>query len=44
MQTEREADLARCRPGQELAEGDEVRITLFAEPAAPGDELLPEIA
>ena len=38
------ADLARCRPGQELAEGDDVGIGTIGEPSPLGDELFPEIA
>ena len=39
---DRETGLAARRPGQELAEGDEVRVGRLVEPAPPGDELAVE--
>ena len=40
----REAHLAAGRPGQELAEGHQVRVGRLAQPAAPLDELRPVVA
>jgi hypothetical protein len=39
-----DADLARGRPGQELAEPDQIGEALVVEPAPPVHELLAEIA
>ena len=44
QQADGETHLARGRPGQELAERDQVGVALVVEPAPPVHELLAEIA
>ena len=43
LQANGKAYLTAGRPGQELAQGDQVGIVLFGQPAAPGDKFVPEI-
>jgi hypothetical protein len=43
-QPDGKADLTARRTGQKLAQGDEIGIGLFVEPAAPRDELVAEIS
>src|SRR5690606_2536331 len=43
-QADADAELAAGRAGQELAQGDEVRIGAVVEPAPALDELRPEVA
>ncbi len=42
-EADRKADLARSRTGQELAQRDEIDISLVVEPAPADDELLAKI-
>src|SRR6516165_3407707 len=44
QQADGETHLARGRPGQELAERDQIGVALVVEPAPPVHELLAEIA
>src|SRR5262249_15246193 len=44
QQADGETHLARGRPGQELAERDQIGVALVVEPAPPVDELLAEVA
>ena len=44
LQADRHADLTRRRPGQELAQRDEIRVGAVTEPSSPLDELGAEIA
>ena len=39
----RNANLAAGRPGQKLAQCDQVRVSRVLDPSAPFDELVPEI-
>jgi hypothetical protein len=44
QQPDGDADLARSRPRQELAKGDEIGVAAVVEPTPPDDELVAKIA